>query len=302
MKRHIVKQALYLIAGVFILSACNDDSTDYKPEKPIGGYNSVREIAPESLVGYWAFENSLTDSAGSLQAAPTNVTYTSGKKGQGFQGAANGYAVINNAGSVLPALTSYTISFWAYTAQASKATGIFTLNNSKDFWGNLDIYLEPYAPKGVPNVDSLFFKIHMNNDNVVWKGQFTDTKFGAAVNKWVHIAATYDGDKSIYNVYINGKQIGVNTAGNPQGTKGPKLHGDDPATHDIPYGLLKFVNASKIAFGAFQFQTSPSLNEGGSPQDWATNYSGALDEFRIYNKALAESDINSIYKLESLGR
>ncbi|MOA30079.1 hypothetical protein D3C78_1511320 [compost metagenome] len=142
----------------------------------------------------------------------------------------------------------------------------------------------------------------MNNDNVNWKGQFTDTKISAAVGKWVHIAVSYNANTSVYNIYQNGKQIGVNTAANPANALGPMLHGDDPSSTNVPYGPLKFVNATKLVFGAFQFQTNPSSTGAASAQDWATNYSGAMDEFRIYNKALDDADVNSLYKLESIGR
>jgi hypothetical protein len=32
------------------------------------------------------------------------------------------------------------------------------------------------------------------------------------------------------------------------------------------------------------------------------HYTGMLDEFRIYNKALSDANVNSLYKLEALGR
>ncbi|MXV53049.1 hypothetical protein GS399_18925 [Pedobacter sp. HMF7647] len=294
---------LGLTLATFTMSSClkDYDPSDYAPEKPIGGYSSSKEIAPDNLVAFWSFNGNLNDSIANLSATGTNTSFTAGKKGQAYQGSANGYAVIANAGTVIPALQSYSISFWMNTTQPTKATGVFALNNSKDFWGNIDVYLESYVQKGVPNPDTAFFKVHMNNANAKWAGQFTDCKFGAAIGKWVHVGITYNGDKSIFNIYANGTQIGVNTAGNPQGTKGPILNGDDPVTNKTPYGPLKFVNAASIVFGAFQFQTNPSLGSAGA-QDWATDFGGQLDEFRVYNKALSGDEINALYKLESLGR
>ncbi|HEY0899704.1 MAG TPA: LamG domain-containing protein, partial [Sphingobacteriaceae bacterium] len=297
---------LYVMAAVTAVSvtftSCEEELNNYAPERPIGGYSSTKEIAPDDLVAHWAFEGNVTDSVASLAGTGTNVTYAPGKKGQAYKGAANGYAVFNDAGAVIPALNSYTIAFWMNTPQAEKATGIFAINNNKDFWGNLDIYLESYVQKGVPNPDTLFLKVHMNNDNVAWKGQFTDAKIPAAVGKWVHIAATYNATTSKYSLYANGLEIGVNTAGNPANTKSPVLNGDDPATSTTKYGPLKFVNANALAFGAMQFQTNPSLTTSATAQDWATNFSGSLDEFRIYNRALPASDISALFKLETLGR
>ncbi len=297
---------IYTLAAVtavsVTLTSCEEKLNDYAPERPIGGYSSTKQIAPDNLVAYWAFEGNVTDSVANLTGAGTNVTYGPGKKGQAYKGSADGYAVFSNAGTVLPALSSYTIAFWMNTAQAEKATGIFAINNNSDFWGNLDIYLESYVQKGVPNPDTLFLKVHMNNDNVAWKGQFTDAKIPAAVGRWVHIAATYDATTSKYSLYANGLEIGVNTAGNPANTKGPVLNGDDPAANPTKYGPLKFVNANALAIGAMQFQTNPPLTGSATAQDWATNFSGSLDEFRIYNKALPASDVSALFKLETLGR
>jgi hypothetical protein len=32
------------------------------------------------------------------------------------------------------------------------------------------------------------------------------------------------------------------------------------------------------------------------------NYTGALDEFRVYSKALADADVTALYDLENAGR
>ena len=39
-----------------------------------------------------------------------------------------------------------------------------------------------------------------------------------------------------------------------------------------------------------------------TPEPWMLNYTGKLDEFRIYNKALSEIEINALVTLERQGR
>lgn len=132
-------------------------------------------------------------------------------------------------------------------------------------------------------------------------GQFVDTK--VSYNKWNHITVTYDAGTSQLNIYEGATSLGVNSAGNPGGTVGPVLHGSDPNAPPVtPYGDIKFVNATAIAFGAFQFQTTPSLTESATAQTWATNFAGALDEFRIYNRALTAQEVSALVTLERQGR
>ncbi len=39
-----------------------------------------------------------------------------------------------------------------------------------------------------------------------------------------------------------------------------------------------------------------------SPEPWMLNYTGKLDEFRIYNKALSAQEISALYILERQNR
>jgi len=57
----------------------------------------------------------------------------------------------------------------------------------------------------------------------------------------------------------------------------------------------------KVVLGTHQFETLPPQNNG-SHQDWATDYTGLLDEFRIYNLPLKSADVNALYKLEKDNR
>lgn len=297
MKQLINNRALILL-GVLstTLFSCmkNFDAKTYAPEKPIGGYSSSADIGVGHLVDYWSFNGNLDDSLNPGESTNAGTTFSGGIKGQALQGGDGKYVTFNPS-SALQNLSSFTISFWLKPNSNSGAIGIFGLSNTKDFWGSLDIYTDGGSS------DSIIFKVHINNSNVPWAGQFTDTKV-PGVNKWIHMVATYDAGSSKFNIYQNGQAIGVNTAGNASGTVGPVLHGDDPATTTTNYGAIKFVNATKAVFGAFQFQTNPSLTESATAQDWAHDFAGNLDEFRIYDKALSAGDVHSLYLLESLGR
>jgi hypothetical protein len=115
------------------------------------------------------------------------------------------------------------------------------------------------------------------------------TKVGGAWDKWVHIAITYDSSttaSSNFNIYANGTSVYSTLL--------------QDTTNN--YGPLKFPDPTAMVIGTWQFQTNPSLTTAATAQDWAGSFGGAIDEFRIYNKPLKASDINSLLKLESVGR
>jgi hypothetical protein len=295
-----------LLFAVIFLAACTkaDYGDDFKPSPPppIGNYNVSNDVGKDAIIAKWSFEGILKDSVGGITATKdTAETYTAGRQGfgQALKLKEGAYVVYGNAGAQIPALQSFTVSFWMYGATSSGAArGIFSLNRTDDFWGNLDIYQENYTADN----STVFFKVHIYNDAAKsWKGQFTDTKIANAVGKWVHVAITYDGGSSAFRVYANNQLQTVNTAGNQPSTT-PTLHGDDPAVNPgAAYGPLKFLNATSMVMGTWQFQTNPSLTSGAGSQSWAGSFLGSIDEFRIFNRALTATEVTALFKLEKLG-
>jgi hypothetical protein len=125
------------------------------------------------------------------------------------------------------------------------------------------------------------------------------------------VVATYDAASSRFTGYINGAIAGK-ISGMPYGPiyDGTYIfYAADPGGLTNPnsaplHGDLVFPASTQMAIGTHQFTTTPPLNAagGGTPQPWATTYAGLLDEFRIYNKALSTSEVNSLFQLESAGR
>ncbi len=178
---------------------------------------------------------------------------------------------------------SISIAFWMNGATGpvdGGAQGLFGISNSKQFWGNLEIFLENYTDPTDPN--AVFMKIHMFNATVAGGGeqwlQSDDVKLKNVLGKWTHIALTYDGATSKISLYKDGVVTGVN---------GLVLNGGN-------YGSLKFDNVNGLAIGSFAFQTSPSLTNHG-PEDWAKSFNGALDNFRIYKKSLSAAEVKDLF-------
>jgi hypothetical protein len=252
------------------------DPNDYKPEKSYGGYTASNQIAPQNLVGYWAFDGSLTDSISGSSGQAFGTGFTQGLKGQALQGADNGY-VLTTPSTDIQNLESFTVSLWVNTAvNTDGAVGLVTLVNSTSFWANIDVFLENGATAQVGA-----FKGHLiNNGSDMWLGTYSVPN---VFNAWTNIILTYNAKNSTAEFFVNGSSLGKAT----QATNGGPLH---------------FTDASALVFGTMQFMTDPSLTSAADAQDWAGYLTGALDEVRIYNKALSTSDVVALYSLEKLGR
>ncbi|MEO6915229.1 MAG: hypothetical protein ABI151_05800, partial [Chitinophagaceae bacterium] len=61
------------------------------------------------------------------------------------------------------------------------------------------------------------------------------------------------------------------------------------------YGPLGFADAGGMVLGAFQFMTTPSLTTSHGAEPWAKNFPGMMDQFRIYNMALTDAEVNTLY-------
>jgi hypothetical protein len=59
--------------------------------------------------------------------------------------------------------------------------------------------------------------------------------------------------------------------------------------------------AGKLIFGTEPFQCNPILGTG-TPPGWATYLPGALDEVRIYNKALTQTELQALIILQGKGK
>lgn len=269
--------ALLIIATGISLSSCYKkfDPESYAPPLSIGGYTSSKEIAPTSLVGYWAFDGSLVDSISNTSGANNGTSFTGGIKGQALQGADKGYVLVD-PGTSVKSLQSFTITNWVNSPQNTNGiVGLIDIANANSFWGNMTIFFENGGSASTGKL-----KIHVNNNGTdAWLGNYDLTN---PWNTWMNIAVSYDAASSTFKVFINGSKIATQTVSN--------------------YGALTFQNATKMVFGTVQFQTKPSLTSATESQDWASYLTGALDEVRIYNKALEESDINALVKLEGRGK
>jgi hypothetical protein len=147
-----------------------------------------------------------------------------------------------------------------------------------------------------PSGDSVRIKFNVNKwDAPVWKEQWMElggnNRLVIGDGNWHHVVCTYDAVSSKAAFFVDGKEMTM-----PEGIT--NRYGDDPTNGGAPLGPLKFKNATRFVFGCFK----QHLPNGGTPDGWMKHYDGGLDEFRIYDKALAAADVKSLFDLEKAGK
>lgn len=276
---------------VLTLSACQKFD---RPELVI-----IEDPAPppyNALKSFFPFENNTNDSGeNKLRGTAVSLTYAPGISGQALKVGAGGYLLLPAIGDTvrqanefisLPAdtlrnLGSFTLSFWMNGTGPIKdgAQGIFSISNGTQFWGNLDLFLENWENATDPSEG--FLKIHMYNAGVATGTgeEWNELKIPGILNKWAHIAVTYDAAVSEFTLYANGVATSIARK---------KLGGGN-------YGKVKFNNFNGVVIGSYQFQTNPSRTTNHGAETWARSFNGSLDQFRLYNKALSAAEVGELF-------
>lgn len=279
------KNALVILAMALSIVGCQ------KLDRPeLGDYPVDPDPPPYTdLKTELTFEDNAND-AGENQLEATevkNVTYVGGVSGKAAKFGDGGYILYKADNEVVypnefkgfPAdtlsnLGSFTLAFWmnGVGPVVGGAQGLFAISNNAEFWGNLELFLE--------NNDAgneAFLKIHMFNAGVASGNgeEWNEVKIPGALGKWTHIAVVYDEKTSKLNVYSDGVAVIADKV----------LGGGN-------YGKVKFNNFNGMAVGTYAFQVTPSLTTHG-PESWAKSFNGAMDQLRIYDRALSQSEIQA---------
>lgn len=279
------KHTIFISAIILSIAGCQ------KMDRPELGELLLDPPPPpySDLKSLWSFEDNLTDEGeNKLNATSNNVSYVDGVNGKAVKIGDGGYVLLKAIGDTVvypnefkavPAdtltnLGSFTLSFWMNgVGPVPNAQGLFSISNKNEFWGNLDLFLESDAV-----ADEAFLKVHMFNAGVTSGNgeEWNEVKIPGALNKWTHIAITYDAATSIFNLYADGVAVIA-----------------DKTLGGGTYGQVKFKDFNGMVLGNHQFQTNPSLTNHG-PESWARAFNGAFDQFRLYNRALSASEIQGL--------
>jgi hypothetical protein len=285
--RIILTNLVFCLVCAAIITACQ------KLERPKLKELILDPPAPpyDPLKSFWSFENNTTDAGeNKLVGVSSNTAFAPGITGQGLKINADGYLVFKNLSDTLrdgnnfvsipidtiKNLGSFSVSFWmnGVGPVVGGAQGLFSISHANQFWGNLDFFLE-----NNDNGSEAFLKIHMFNAGASGGGEeWNEIKLPGALNKWTHIALTYNHTTSSLTLFVDGAATSINN----------KVLGGGN------YGRMKFNDVTGLVLGTFQFQTNPTLSNHG-PEPWAKSFNGTLDQVRLYNKALSPAEVNALF-------
>lgn len=291
--------AAWLMAGAVmstVFTSCKKSDDATLPS--IGGYNGSNDVSSANLLAHWTFDGTNNEAVSST--APTkssNASFTTGVKGQALQ-LSSGYLLYPTitALSSASALASFTVSAWINTSNnGSTASEIFALSSpAADDWGQMINFLVETGQKPATSdtlvIHGLFGQYaagtrsgqdNLNSGGIADAG--TKYKVVKGAGKWTHVVLKYDGSTSTVDVYANGVVVS-NSDYRVRGTTGP----------------LVFPTPSQVLIGGF-----PNIATGfasSATQVWQGLFNGSIDELRVYNKALSDTDISSLYQLELAGR
>ncbi len=277
----------FTIAAIAAMTfvACDDKNNGKQEDQP----TAADVVAVENLVVYMPFED-ITAPMEIGKGLTFNKKEGSAKVEKGFignayVGSADGYLEFDVKGSdyFLTGAKSFTVAAWVNTPVGDGCSAIINLDGGDTGMGAFDLLVE----NGWYNEESkgVGMKGYLFNTATEWKGQdLTNANEYFAPNKWFHLVYMYDAATSKISLWANGVFVC-----DSERFAGPEVDGVQPKMGD-------FVASTDVQ--NFYLGVWKQVAAGEETDAWRTNYTGKLDELRIYNKALTEEEIDTLYKAE----
>jgi hypothetical protein len=193
-----------------------------------------------------------------------SVTGISGKAIQGNGTKAIKYPSAND----FKGSTSCTISMWFNNTVNANTELLFSLAD-KDYWHESGAFL--LVEHATPTKCQL--KFALEDHWVEYIDNFNKPLFDG---NWHHLAFTYEETTSTVKVYYDGAEVPL-----PPGAAG----------NFAGLGKLTLGNATNMVVGGWNKHAGLS----GPTDSWISAFTGKMDQFRLYGKALSGSEILALY-------
>lgn len=164
--------------------------------------------------------------------------------------------------------TSCTISMWVNNTVNANTELYFSLVD-KDYWHASSAFLlvEHAA------ADKCQLKFALMDHWVEYIDNFNKPLFNG---QWHHLAFVYDETSSTIKVYFDGAEVPL-----PSGAAG----------NFAGLGKLNLKNASGLVLGGWNKHAGIE----GPTDSWISGFTGKMDQFRLYGKALSASEVLALY-------
>jgi hypothetical protein len=291
--------ALVITAGL-LFSGCDKNNDVTLP--PIGGYNNSDEVGAANLKGYWGLDgNGLETKSGATPTSSVGATYVNdGVRNQALS-LANGYLYYTAALAALTTNQPFTVSAWVMVTNTGSAP-----TNPKDvpyqylqlaipgqLFGNFNGLIEAGQYKSTSDtlsIKSIYKDLNGGTQDNINNYGIAGTEYmvvkKAGTGKWVHIVTTYNpaggvgNAESIFRIYADGVLVSNKNFENRHAN------------------YFKYT-AGETIIGAW-YNNIPGKTV--SSDTWTVPFNGKIDEIRIWNKLLPESDISALYELGNAHR
>lgn len=208
-----------------------------------------------------------------------NFTTTTGVNENGVQGVTDAMINYSKPNDWVATADSFTVSFWEKHDGQTKnganpgAEHIFSIPSSNGHWSGATMFLlfDQYgASASAAAVKFVMVDANMADSWMTWEN--ADSIEGVLDNQWHHFAFVYDSSNSSFTMYIDGENRGTKTWTN---------HGS--------------INLDDSKVTGFRIGNGPQ-SQNSSGDNWLySNWKGSLDQFRLYNTALTEAEVNDLF-------
>lgn len=276
-----IKKINLLLAGTMLFAAsCQKMS---RPE--LGDYPTDANPPGGPLKFFAAFDGTTSDplmnAVDSIRAnfaASNPFTSIDGVKGKGVKGVATkDKAIKYPSANDFSKSTSITVAYWVKHSPQTDGEPEFHFSlPSSDYWHGSAMFL--LQEKAGPNNDNsttsqMACTFALKDRWVEFRG--TNRLPNVLDGNWHHLAFVYDETTSIVTAYVDG------VAKVYTGT-----------TNNIGLGPVNFTNVSNLVVGGWNKHVSGVT---GPTDGWIHSYSGSMDQFRLYGKALTASEVLALY-------
>ncbi len=216
---------------------------------------------PSGLRGYWRFENNLLDSAGSHNGTNSGASYLTGRVGNAINFNGSSHASFGTGTNLINGNNKATVAFWVNPSAGDSGEQQQTILCERLGGVDSDSSYQVYITTSNSPGAPPVGRIGFGiwNNDSIKNG--ANSSFAIPLNTWSFITATYDG--STIKMYVNGV-----------------LSGTGALT-----GNIKTLSAPLII--------------GSCYPNHLLHYRGSLDELMVFNKALSQSEINSLMNSNS---
>ncbi len=265
---------IFFAAFVLLAASCQ------KMERPaLADYVKDANAPGGPLKFYAAFNGTSTDplrnAVDSIRAnfaATNNLQSVAGISGKAMKGV-DGKSITYLSPNDFKQSKSFSIALWMKNAAAVGRTEfVFSLvDEAAGYWHNSGLFLL------VENQTPVKTTMKLAVMDQWLEGDFNKPLFD---DQWHHIVYSYDQVTSKMTYYFDGALVTGMTA-----TQTDVKNGGSPR------GPVDFSNTNKLILGGWNKHGGAN----GPTDGWISSYSGAMDQFRLYSKALSAAEVTDLY-------